>query len=119
MYSNVKACVRTPVGIKDFFTCSRGVQQGSILSPLLFSLFVNDFGEQMNKRFSGVYVGILKLCYLFFADDLAMVSSTPIGLQRHLDDLEKYVNKLQLKVNINKTAVMVFRKEGSLHRSYK
>ena len=49
MYSNIKSCRRNPVNepnsYSDFFNCSVGVRQGEHLSPVLFSLFLNDLEE--------------------------------------------------------------------------
>ena len=116
MYKNVKACVRTPSAITDFFTCSAGVQQGSVLSPLLFNIFVNDIGEALSDttQFSGVNIGILKILYLLYADDLTLVSHSRIGLQRLLNNLFQYCCKWKLKVNLDKSNIIVFRRGGRL-----
>ena len=43
MYAQVKSCVRAKSGLTDLFQYKRGVRQGSLLSPILFALFFNDF----------------------------------------------------------------------------
>lgn len=42
MYNKVKTCVRGCNSYSDFFDCSVGVKQGEVISPILFSLFIED-----------------------------------------------------------------------------
>ena len=47
-----------------------GVQQGEILSPLSFSMYVNDMRKMLQESGSeGITVDDLKLCLLLYADD--------------------------------------------------
>ena len=41
MYENVKARIRCGAKFTDYINCSRGVKQGDVCSPVLFSLFIN------------------------------------------------------------------------------
>ena len=53
MYKSVNSCVKLKYGLTQFFQCTMGVQQGA-LSPLLFSLFLNDIEIELRKSpFSG------------------------------------------------------------------
>ena len=57
----------------------------------------------------------LKLRFiLLFADDLALLASTVIGLQNQLNALSIAAKRLGLTVNLDKSKVMVFRKGGHL-----
>ena len=51
---------------------------------------------------------------LLFADDMILLSETVIGLQTQLNNLFSAATRLELKVNMNKCNVVVFRKEGYL-----
>lgn len=56
---------------------------------------------------------------LLFADDVALVSSTPVGLQHQLNILKAEADRLKLVVNLDKTNIVVFRKGGILSRNEK
>ncbi len=53
-------------------------------------------------------LGQLAVRLLLYADDLALMSHTPAGLQKQLDVLQAFCCKRQLTVNVKKTKVVVF-----------
>ena len=61
LYSNAKSCVRKDKLMSEYFPCNIGVRQGDNLSPLLFSLFVNDFSQHMSTSYKGI--NIANSCY--------------------------------------------------------
>lgn len=52
--SNFKTCVRGRTSDSSFFACNVDVRQGENLSPLLFSIHLNDFQEYISKFFAGL-----------------------------------------------------------------
>ena len=117
MYDSLVSCVRSNGEYSDFFECPVGVRQGCGLSPTLFSLFINQLANHINS--TGVH-GVqllptfLEIFILLFADDIALISSSPGGLQVQLNNLSISCDNLGLKVNREKTKIMVFRKGGFL-----
>jgi len=117
MYSSMFSCVRNNSELTNFFGCPVGVRQGCVLSPTLFSVFINEIAvcmETTGKHGIQLLPGLIELYILLFADDLALLSFSPAGLRHQLKCLEICCNKMHLIVNIDKTKVMVFRRGGFL-----
>ncbi|WP_419612590.1 hypothetical protein, partial [Thiolapillus sp.] len=55
-----------------------------------------------------------ELFILLLADDVILVSETVVGLQTQLNSLQNAASELELKVNMNKSNIIVFRKGGYL-----
>ena len=51
---------------------------------------------------------------LLLADDVALLPETVIGLQTQINSLQRAATALQLKVNMAKSNIVVFRKGGHL-----
>ena len=81
------------------------------ISSLLFIVFVNDIIEDINAEIDGIFtIDEFRLFLLLFADDQALFSTTPEGLQSMLSNIEIYCNKWQMQINTEKTQVMIFEK---------
>ena len=86
-------------------------------SPILFLLFINELALDIIK--GGKHDAILtstlvEIFILLFADDIILLSETAVGLQNQLNILYRSSEKLQLKVNFDKSSNIVFRKGGYL-----
>ena len=117
MYNNVKARIRCRGSLTDYINCTSGVKQGDVCSPILFSLFINELTKEViaNGRHGAQFTtDILQLFILLLADDIALMSETVIGLQIQLNSLNRAATRLQLRVNMSKSNIIVFRKGGYL-----
>ena len=87
--------------------------QGEIMSPILFSFFLNDIEQNLQELiFDGITLDQITIYLLLFADDAILISDTKEGLQRSLNQFEAYCKKWKLTVNIGKTKVMICKKGG-------
>ncbi len=86
---------------------NRGVPQGTVLGPILFTIYINDLSEQLNS--------VPDLEHAFFADDLtlmaqgSLVQDTQRTLQRALDVVHRWCNDNFMEVNLEKTEAFVFK----------
>ena len=70
--------------------------------------------EAVGKHGIQLQLGLVELCLLLFADDLALLSSTAMGLLNQLNHLNSVSKELSLCINSEKSKIMVFRKGGFL-----
>ena len=94
MYANTKSHVLVNGCTSQSFDCLVGVRQGENLSPLLFSLYINDLEEYLLENgnshldFKDAEInGLLKVFILLYADDTVILSNSEKGLQKGLDNM--------------------------------
>ena len=122
MYDSLLSCVRANNDYSDFFECPVGVRQRCLLSPTIFSLFINQFAKYITdtgRHGIKLLSGLTELFILLFADNVALLATTPCGLQNQLDSLKVCCDRLKMEVNKGKTKAMVFRKGGHLSKHEK
>lgn len=117
MYQSVYSSVKTRFGVTPAFDVFQGVRQGEVLSPSLFSLYLNDLPNEISNDHSDIVsLGSHDVPCLLYADDIVLLSSTKEGLQKCLDNLQSYCCKWRLEVNLSKTKIIIFNKTGRLLR---
>ena len=91
-----------------------------MVSPVLFSFLINELASEIllkGKHGIQLLPREIELFLLMFADDIALLSSTPVGLQNKLNVLYEVANRLVLLVNLEKTEIVVLRNGGYLARA--
>merc|ERR1711867_192535 len=105
MYNNAKSCVKNESLISGVFACNMGVRQGENLSPLLFSIFLNDFEETLSKKYNGLteinalskilstedMEFFINMYVLLYADDTLVLAESPNELQNALNEVHSFV----------------------------
>ena len=114
LYTEVPMSVNVPGLQHRLFEATQGLKQGCPLSPTLFSLYIADFeqllleaaqrGEQLDLP---CFAAGSPVPALWYADDCALLSTTPAGLQAQLRLLESYCQRWGLTVNLTKTKAML------------
>jgi hypothetical protein len=83
MYRQDQAYLHHPEeGLTPTFLCRIEVKQGCPLSPLLFGIFIDGLEKRLNalEGDTPLMLGQLVVCLLLYADDLTLMSHTPVGL---------------------------------------
>ena len=89
------------------FSQTTGVAQGDNLSPLLFSLLLNDLPASIQDSRGHVKS-------LLYANDLVVFGRSRFHVQQALTRLTAYVQDAGLTINLDKTEAMKFRRGGRL-----
>jgi hypothetical protein len=79
------------------FNVSRGIRQGSVLSPYLFNIFMYDQLIELKSQPEGIRIHDYALNSCAFADDVTLFCSTVPGLQKLIDICVIYANKFRHK----------------------
>lgn len=94
LYKNVRACVKHKDIFTETFRISSGVLQGEILSPLLFSMYLNDFERYfINSNCISIELQMINLFLIMYADDTVLLADSPEGLQDMLNTLHNYTDE--------------------------
>ena len=67
------------------FHVRAGVRQGGVLSPVLFSVFMNSLILKLRKAGLGAYLGCVYVGCLLYADDIMLIFHSASVMQRMLD----------------------------------
>jgi hypothetical protein len=75
------------------FETNIGVKQCCILSPTLFSLYINDLIDHFGPECEPLELNRKPIFCLRYADDIILLSEPAKGLQKSLDLLKTYCDK--------------------------
>ena len=88
----------------------------------MFSTFINEFANEVERsglRGVQLFPDLVEILLLLFADDLALISDSVLGLQRLLNLLYSFCKTKDLIVNILKTKVAIYKNGGTLAKTEK
>ena len=82
---------------------NKGVAQGSVISPALFNIFIEDLSSDLRE---GGDVNIEDL--LFYADDILILCTSPNQVEKCIKIVEKWCTQNGMKLNKDKSGIVVF-----------
>ena len=88
LYSSPVACVQVNDFQTDWFKTPFGVKQGDVLSPSLFSLYINDLAFEIKNANLGIHLNDLTVGILLYADDIVLLAESEDDLQNMLNSID-------------------------------
>ena len=108
LYGGQEATVRTGHGTTDWFQTGKGVHQGCILSPCLFNFFTEYImrNTELEEAQAGIKIAGRNINKLRYTGDTTLMAESK-ELKSLLMKVKEVSEKVDLKLNIQKTKIMV------------
>jgi hypothetical protein len=100
------ACVKWINVLSDPVILTAGVRQGGILSPLLFSAYIDILLIELEKSKLGCFINGKCFNSFLYADDLLLMSISITDLQTMTNKCVEILNSLDLQINAEKTCCL-------------
>jgi hypothetical protein len=96
--------------MSSYFGVTNGVKQGGVLSPTLYSVYIDDMLKRLEQSGYGCHVGDVYTGSVAYADDLILLSPTLRGLDEMIKICELYAAEHNIIFNGKKSKLMRFSK---------
>ncbi|XP_063635113.1 uncharacterized protein LOC134805838 [Cydia splendana] len=106
LYSNATMSVRVQEQSTRAIPLRRGVRQGDVISPKLFTAVMEDAFKLLEWEGLGININGEYITHLRFADDIVVMAKSMEELSMMLDDLNRVSQRVGLKMNMDKTKLM-------------
>jgi hypothetical protein len=108
MHAGLSRRVRHPLGLTDPFDVQRGVAQGAVESPWLYSTFIDALARELKQAGLGIWIAGRQLALLMYADDIVFLASSQTELTRMNAIATAFAKRNRFQFNGGKSAVMSF-----------
>ena len=108
MYLNQAYCVKWNNKHSTNFSVSNGVKQGAVISPILFTAYMDKLFKQLKRNGIGCHVGPVYAGAFEYADDVALVAPSLYSLKCMIATCEEFAKKHQIIFNPTKSKLLCF-----------
>ena len=107
-YMNQRATVLWNGSLSHKFSISNGVRQGGVLSPILFTIYIDDLLIELEKQGIGCFWRHFFIGAVCYADDIALIAPSQSALQLMLRTCSEFASSHSLIFNTSKTQLIEF-----------
>lgn len=84
-YNNQQIKVKWGSDTSDCFKGINGIRQGGVLSPILFTVYIDALVDELKGSNAGCFIGHMFVGCLIYADDIVLLCPSVMGLQKMVD----------------------------------
>ncbi|CAK1586319.1 unnamed protein product [Parnassius mnemosyne] len=106
LYSRATMAIRVQNQNTKPIQLQRGVRQGDVISPKLFTAALEDVFKLLDWKGYGININGEYITHLRFADDIVLMAESLEDLSTMLNDLNSVSQRIGLKMNMDKTKIM-------------
>ncbi len=106
----VRQCARVSWDnvMSEYFILSNGVKQGGVLSPKLFTVYIDSLLDELKQSGYGCYLNDVFVGALSYADDITLLCPSLRGLNKMLDICSHFAELFNITFNNKKTVCIKF-----------
>jgi len=90
-----------------YFNALNDVKQGGVISPILLYIYIDDLLVSLSQLGVGCYTAGNFFGAIIYADDIVLISPTPLGMRKLLFSCDSYANEFDIIFNASKSKFLV------------
>jgi hypothetical protein len=108
MHAGLSRRLRHPLGVTDWFDVERGVAQGAVESPWIYTQFIEGLAQALKAAGLGVLFAGRRIPLLMYADDIVLLAASQSELARMNTIVSRFAQQHRFQFNGSKSGVMAF-----------
>lgn len=108
LYTSQGIRVKWDSNVTDMFSTSNGVKQGGVLSPILFTVYIDVLLSRLRASGLGCYVGHTFMGAVGYADDVCLLAPTMYALNKMLQICTEFAYEFHMMFNSMKSKHVLF-----------
>ena len=111
LYSDIRQSVLVDGQQTEYIRAHQGVRQGCPMSPVLFSIFIEQMVRRLKQASVGIKLDTQLMFALLYADDAVLVAESAEDLQNLINIVDEYCRDWRMLLNLDKSKAMVVPKQ--------
>ena len=108
MYQNQTLRVKWNAAFSRNIPVSNGVKQGGVISPVLFTNYIDELLQRLKQSRYGCYIGSVFCGGFGYADDVALLAPTRVALKAMLQICDQFASEYDILFNAEKSKYLLF-----------
>ena len=111
LYSDIRQSVLVDGQQTEYIRAHQGVRQGCPMSPVLFSIFIEQMVRRLKQASVGIKLDTQLMFALLYADDAVLLAESAEDLQNLINIVDEYCRDWRMLLNLDKSKAMVVPKQ--------